>query len=148
MKTLIYSTSSLRTSVALVLVIFSFAACSTKITFPVSRVVPAAKPEANVSKTNLGTYKISLKVSSLALPERLSRPKKYYLVWIDTPDQGLKKLGEITNNSGIFRNREKAVFEASTPHRPNMILVTAENSLEVAYPGSHVALKSRPFEMK
>ncbi|MDN3686487.1 hypothetical protein [Cyclobacterium jeungdonense] len=148
MKTLFNSTSSFRNSFIAVLLIFSFAACSTKITFPVSRVVPAAEPEAKVSKTKEGTYDISLNVSNLALPERLSPPKKFYMVWIDTPDQGIKKLGEIANNSGIFRNRGKAAFEASTLYRPNMILVTAENSLEVAYPGSHVVLKSRRFEIK
>ncbi|WP_162416983.1 hypothetical protein [Cyclobacterium roseum] len=148
MKTFPNSTSFSSISFILVLVFLSFAACSTKITFPVSRVVPAAEPEAKISKTKEGTYELSLNVSNLALPERLSPPKKFYMVWIDTPDQGIKKLGEIANNSGIFRNRGKASFEASTLYRPNMILVTAENSLEVAYPGSHVVLKSRPFEVK
>ncbi len=148
MKTFLNSTSFSSINFILVLVFFSFAACSTKITFPVSRVVPAAEPDARVSKTKEGTYELSLNVSNLALPERLSPPKKFYMVWIDTPDQGVKKLGEIANNSGIFRNRGKAAFEASTLYRPNMILVTAENSLDVAYPGSHVVLKSRPFEVK
>lgn len=132
----------------LVLFLFSFEACSPKITFPVSRVVPAAEPEAKVSKTKEGTYEVTLNVSKLALPERLSPPKKFYMVWIDTESQGVKMLGEIANNSGIFSNRGKAAFKASTLYRPNQILVTAENSLEVTYPGSHVVLKSRPFEVK
>ncbi|WP_162342235.1 hypothetical protein [Cyclobacterium salsum] len=148
MITLPNSTSFSSISFILVLIFFSFSACSTKITFPVSRVAPAAEPEAKVSKTKEGTYELSLNVSNLALPERLSPPKKFYMVWIDTPDQGIKKLGEIANNSGIFRNRGKAAFEASTLYRPSMILVTAENNLEVTYPGSHVVLKSRPFEVK
>ncbi|WP_154857005.1 hypothetical protein [Cyclobacterium xiamenense] len=130
------------------LLIAGFTACSTKITFPVSRVVPAAHPEAKVTKAKDGTYEVALNVSHLALPERLSPPKKHYLVWIDTPEQGVKKLGEIANNSGIFSNRGKASFEASTSFRPNLILVTAENSLEVAYPGTHVVFKSRPFELR
>ncbi|WP_375583690.1 hypothetical protein [Cyclobacterium xiamenense] len=130
------------------LVLAAFTACATKITFPVSRVVPAAYPEAKVSKTKEGTYTLYLSVSQLALPERLSPPKQFYLVWIDTPDEGIQKLGEMINNTGIFRNRGKASFEVTTLYRPTRILVTAENSLDVSYPGTHVVFKSRPFELR
>lgn len=131
----------------ILLIVWGFTSCSTKITFPVSAVVPAAEPAAKIAKNKEGVYELELNVNNLALPERLSPPKKHYLVWIDT-DQGIKKLGEMSNNSGMFRNRGKAAFEATTQYRPTIILVTAENDLEINFPGSHVVLKSRPFEVK
>ncbi|MBD3627344.1 hypothetical protein [Cyclobacterium sp.] len=137
-----------KTNLFLILFILGgFTSCSTKITFPVSAVVPAAEPAAKIGKNKEGVYEVELNVNNLALPERLSPPKKHYLVWIDT-DQGIKKLGEMSNNSGMFRNRGKAAFEATTQYRPTIILVTAENDLEINFPGSHVVLKSRPFEVK
>ena len=128
--------------------ILGLGSCSTKITFPVSNVVPAAEPKASVKKTNEGDYVVKLDVNNLALPERLSPPKKHYIVWVDTENQGVKNLGEISNNTGIFRNRGRASFETSTLFKPSMIMITAENNLEIDYPGSHVVLKSRPFELK
>jgi len=128
--------------------ILGLGSCSTKITFPVSNVVPAAEPDASVKKSKEGDYVVQLDVNNLALPERLSPPKKHYLVWVDTENQGVKKLGEISNNSGIFRNRGRASFEESTLFKPTLIMVTAENDLEIDYPGGHVVLKSRPFELK
>ncbi|SHN00007.1 hypothetical protein SAMN04488057_105138 [Cyclobacterium lianum] len=133
--------------IGLLLVLSGINSCSTKVTFPVSAVVPAAEPAAKISKNKTGGYDLELNVSKLALPERLSPPKKHYLVWIDT-DQGLQKLGELSNNSGIFRNRGNAAFETNTSYRPTVILVTAENDLETSFPGSHVVLKSRPIKIK
>ncbi|GAB2993122.1 hypothetical protein GCM10027284_07720 [Cyclobacterium sediminis] len=131
------------------LVILSGAfACSTKVTFPVSSVVPAAEPVASINKTKEGAYLVKLDINNLALPERLSPPKKHYIVWIEAPGQGLIRLGEISNNSGMFKNRGKASFEKETRHKPAMLLVTAENSLDISYPGSNVILKSKPFELK
>ena len=129
------------------LVILSGAyACSTKVTFPVSSVVPAAEPVASINKTKEGAYQVNL--DNLALPERLSPPKKHYIVWIEATGQGLIKLGEIANNSGMFKNRGKASFEKETMYKPTMLLITAENSLDISYPGSNVILKSKPFELK
>ena len=128
--------------------ILALGSCSTKISFPVSNVVPAAEPDASVKKSKEGDYVVKLDVNNLALPERLSPPKKHYIVWIDTESQGIKKLGEISNNTGIFRNRGRASFETSTLFKPSMIMVTAENNLEIDYPGDQVVLKSRPFELK
>ncbi|WP_163378313.1 hypothetical protein [Cyclobacterium sp. SYSU L10401] len=147
MKSMIHFLKANSFFILILLIFGGFTSCATKITFPVSAVVPAAEPSAKISKNKEGAYELELNVNNLALPERLSPPKKHYLVWIDT-DQGIKNLGEIANNSGIFRNRGKAAFEATTRNKPVMILVTAENDLEIDYPGSHVVLKSRPFEVK
>ncbi|MFO7825024.1 MAG: hypothetical protein R6V72_13875 [Cyclobacterium sp.] len=147
MKSMIHFLKTNSFFILILLIFGGFTSCATKITFPVSAVVPAAEPSAKISKNKEGAYELELNVNNLALPERLSPPKKHYLVWIDT-DQGIKNLGEIANNSGIFRNRGKAAFEATTRNKPVMILVTAENDLEIDYPGSHVVLKSRPFEVK
>ncbi|MEX2565337.1 MAG: hypothetical protein WD431_05305 [Cyclobacteriaceae bacterium] len=147
MKTLPFDKKFVAFFIFLILIL-GLESCSPKITFPVSTVVPAAEPEASVKKTKDGEFIVTLEVNNLALPERLSPPKKHYLVWVDTENQGVKKLGEISNNTGIFRNRGRAGFEKSTLFKPTMIMVTAENNLEIDYPGGHVVLKSRPFELK
>lgn len=123
-------------------------ACSTKVTFPVSSVVPAAEPVASINKTKEGAYLVKLDINNLALPERLSPPKKHYIVWVEAPGQGLIKLGEIANNTGMFKNRGKASFEKETMYKPTKLLITAENDLDINYPGSTVILKSKPFELK
>lgn len=129
-------------------VLLAFSACSTKVTFPVSNIVPAAEPTATISKNKEGAYEIKLNINNLALPERLSPPKKHYMVWIEASGQGITKLGEISNNRGVFSNKGKASFEAETMYQPTMILVTAENSMDITYPGSNVVLKSKPFKVK
>lgn len=129
-------------------IITGFFACSTKVTFPVSNVVPAAEPSASVNKNKEGAYEVKVDINNLARPERLSPPKKHYIVWVEAPGQGTIMLGEIANNSGIFSNKGKASFEAETMYPPSLILITAENSMDITYPGSHVVLKSRSFNVK
>ena len=70
------------------------------------------------------------------------------MVWIEASGQGITKLGEISNNRGVFSNKGKAFFEAETMYKPTMILITAENSMDITYPGSNVVLKSKPFKVK
>jgi hypothetical protein len=147
MKRYIYIPKDYFTWLIAFMILMAFYGCSTKVTFPVSKIVPAAEPVAKISKNKIGSYDINLDINNLALPERLSPPKKYYVVWIETEAKGISKLGEITNNQGLFSNRGRASFEAETKNRPTLIMVTAENDLDVTYPGSQIILKSRPFEV-
>ena len=148
MKKYIYINRNHFTYLIAFMLLIGLYGCSTKITFPVSNIVPAAEPVAKISKNKIGGYDINLDINNLALPERLSPPKKYYMVWIETQSEGISKLGEIANNRGLFSNRGRASFEAETMYRPTLIIVTAENNLDITYPGSQIILKSRPFEVK
>jgi len=148
MKNFIYTNKNHLTWLISIMILIGLYGCSTKVTFPVSRIVPAAEPEAKISKNKVGGYVINLDINNLALPERLSPPKKYYIVWIETQAEGITKLGEIANNQGLFSNRGRASFEAETIYRPSIIMVSAENNLDITYPGSQIVLKSRPFEVK
>lgn len=123
-------------------------ACSNKITFPVSSVIPTAEPNARVNKTSEGEYRIRLDVSGLALPDRLTPSKKHYVVWIESEGQGTRNLGELRNNRGMMANRSKASFEATTRFKPTQIFVTAENSTSLQWPGDHEILRSNVFRIK
>lgn len=132
----------------LLMVLLVVSSCSPKINFPVSRVVPAAEPKASVNKNKEGEYVVKVNVNNLALPERLSPPKRNYVVWVNTEAQGVRKIGELKNRRGMLSNTGKASFEGSIMEKPTQIIVTAENNADVQFTGDHTVLKSDVFRIK
>lgn len=132
----------------LLMFLFVASSCSTKIYFPDSPVVPGADPKAEVKKNKEGEYVVKLNVNNLALPERLSPPKRNYIVWVNTESQGVRNIGELKNRRGMFSNTGKASFEGSIPVRPTQIFVTAENRTDIQFAGDHTVLKSEVFRIK
>ncbi|EON74929.1 hypothetical protein ADIS_4623 [Lunatimonas lonarensis] len=122
--------------------------CGPKIYFPVSPVVPAAEPKAEVKKTKEGEYSVRLNVNNLALPERLTPPKSNYVVWVNTEGSGVRNIGELKNRRGMLANTGKASFEGTLPERPTQIIVTAENNPNVRFTGDHTVLRSDVFRIK
>lgn len=132
----------------LLMVLFMAASCSTKIYFPESPVVPGADPKAEVKKNKEGEYVVKLNVNNLALPERLSPPKRNYVVWVNTEGGGVRNIGELKNRRGMFSNSNRASFEGNIPVRPSQIIVTAESNPDLQFPGEHTVLKSDVFRIK
>jgi predicted small lipoprotein YifL len=132
----------------LLMALFMAASCSTKIYFPESPIVPGADPKAEVKKNKEGDYVVELDVNNLALPERLTPPKRNYVVWVNTEGQGVRNVGELKNRRGMFSNSNRASFEGSIPLRPTQIFVTAENNTDLQFPGEHTVLKSDVFRIK
>lgn len=122
--------------------------CSTKIYFPASPVVPAAEPKATIKKNKEGEYVVKLDVNNLALPERLSPPKRNYIVWVNTETAGVQPIGELKNRRGMFSDTGKASFEGNILSRPTQLFVTAERSANVRFAGDHTVLKSDVFRTK
>ncbi|NJK96634.1 MAG: hypothetical protein HC905_18455 [Bacteroidales bacterium] len=73
--------------------IFIISSCATTTKFPVSDITPAASITASKKKDNNGNYKISVVANNLSSADRLNPPKKVYVVWITTPQNGTKYLG-------------------------------------------------------
>ncbi len=138
----------------LMLSIFAFtmilliSGCSKRINFPPSAVVPGVEPRAKVKKTDDGDYRVTLDVNHLVRPEQLSPPKKHYVVWINTVNEGVKNIGELKNRSGMLANTRRANFERTVNQKPTQIFVTAENSTDMKFAGDHTVFRSETFRVK
>lgn len=122
-----------------------FTSCSQKLVFQKSEAVPAAEGKVKVKKDDNNNYSISIKVRNLATPDRLTPPRKYYIVWMETRREGLQNLGQIKTSSGLFTSGLKASFTTSSPVKPQRVFITAEDQLNASYPGSQLVLTTSNF---
>lgn len=99
-----------------------FAACTSKTEFPISDAVPAAEITAKKAKQGKTNYLITLNAINLASPERLTPPKKFYVIW------AVSESG-VTRNVGYFinKNAESSTYKASFPYEPVEVFITAED---------------------
>ncbi len=96
--------------------------CSSTEKFPVSQVTPAADISARIQKQGKPNYLVTLVANNLAASERLTPPKKLYVIWA-VSDSG------ITRNVGHFtqKNAVKSTYKASFPYQPVEVFITAED---------------------
>lgn len=120
-------------------------ACSRKLTFQKSEVVPAAEGKVKIKKDDNNNYRIDINISNLAKPERLTPSRRYYIVWLETSRNNLKNLGQIKTESGFFTGNLKATFSTVVPQKPERIFITAEDNLREVYPGSQLILTTSTF---
>lgn len=119
--------------------IFTF--CSKKIEFNNSNIVPAARGHVNIKKDNNENYNIKLELSYLAEPDRLSPPKKCYVVWLSSDDNPIPlNIGQIIGSSKL-----RVKFESVSSSKPKRIFVTAEDEPCAQYPGQYVVLETSKF---
>ncbi len=111
------------------LLMFLLTSCSSTTNFPVSSVTPAAVITANVKQDKSNNFTITVTAKNLAGAERLSPPKKTYVVWIETRDNGVKNIGQLTG-----KNDKTATLETLTSFEPLEIIITAEDEGTVSYP--------------
>lgn len=120
-----------------------FTACSKKLHFATSTVVPAADGTVKYKKDNNGNYAIDVKIEHLADPKKLDPPKNTYILWMQTDQNGAQNLGQISSSSGWFSSKLKASLHAVTPYKPNGFFITAEDNATATYPGQEVVLKTQ-----
>lgn len=103
--------------------------CGTAVNFPVSTVTPAAqiKVQTRQDKNKNNVYEIT--ANHMASPERLSPPKKCYVVWGVTSDNGIKNLGQLVN-----KNAERDVLNTKTPFTVKQLFITAEDQGNISQP--------------
>jgi PBP1b-binding outer membrane lipoprotein LpoB len=111
----------------LILILF-ISSCSSKITFPVSTVTPAAQITATKKQDKQDNYKIKVTANHLASADRLTPPKKTYVLWLMTQD-GLRNIGQLQ-----VKNDKKTVLETITPFDPTEVILTAEDAANISYP--------------
>jgi len=142
MKTLLITSKN---ALLIVVLISFFAACAKKTTFLTSSVVPSAEGSVVVKKDNNNNYTIDLSVMRLAEPERLTPPKVLYVVWMETDQSGIQKLGQLNTTTKTFSKTLTSSLRTVSPHQPTGFFITAEDDVNAQYPGMLVVLRTGPL---
>ncbi len=124
-------------------VALTLAACSSTMTFQDSSVVPAASGDVKVKKDKNNNYAITVNVMNLAEPQKLSPSRDVYVVWMQSDRDLVKKLGQITVNSGMFNKSLSGQMTATETNQPNRIFITAENDAQTMNPSTEVILTTK-----
>ena len=112
-----------------VITVFLMTSCVTVAKFPVSDVAPAANIVAKIKKDKQNNFEIAIITNYLSSAERLSPPKKIYVIWIKTKENGLSNAGQLK-----IENGQKNTLKTLTSFEPLEILITAENEGNVTFP--------------
>ena len=125
------------------LLMVSISSCAHKMSFERSPVVPAATGSVKIKKSDNDNYIIDVKTENLAAPDRLTPPRKVYVVWMESDRNAAKNMGMIKSETGLFSSTLKGDMKAAATVKPTGIYITAEDDGNVQYPGSQVVLRTR-----
>ncbi len=131
--------------IILFVITVTISSCSKKISFLKSSHVPAARGTAKISKTSNNNYEINIKIKHLAAPSRLQPAKEAYIVWINTENNQILNLGEITSSTGFLSDKLKSSFTTVTPFNPVKVFISAENEARIQHPFGEIVLSTDTF---
>jgi hypothetical protein len=126
----------------LLLIAFMLPSCARKMSFQTSSVVPAAEGTVKVKKNKNKNYDVDLSVIRLADPSRLDPPKKVYIVWMNTQDNGTKEVGQLITSSSLLSKTMKSSLKTSVPFQPISFFITAEDDADMHNPSGQVVLRT------
>jgi hypothetical protein len=115
-------------------------ACSKKMMFASSSVVPAATGSVKIKTDNNKNHTIDVSVTNLASADKLSPPKNIYVVWMVTENNGTKNIGQLNSSSGLLSKTMKASLKTVTSFNPTSFFITAEDNGDIQYPQSSTVL--------
>ena len=135
-----------KTSLFVFAVIFAMTSCgsSKKVAFEPSTVNPSAEGRIKAKKDKNNNYALDISVVNLSDPQRLSPPRKSYVVWMET-ENGTKNIGQVNSSKGMFSKTRKASLTTVSNVKPIRIFVTAEDDPKIEYPGTQTVLTTRSF---
>ena len=134
---------TLKSIAFLFFVALTLSACSNKMTFQDSSVVPAASGDVKVKKDKNNNYAITVKVMNLAEPKKLSPSREVYMVWMQSDRDLVKKLGQISVNTGMFNKSLSGQMTATETAQPNRVFITAENDAQTMNPSTEIILTTK-----
>ena len=120
-------------------------ACSKKMNFGTSSIVPTARGDVKVKRDDNRNYEVSINVLHLAEPERLPTPKKAYVVWMETDQNGVQNVGQLRPDESLLTKTIKASMKTTSVYPPKRVFITAEDEATVTTPGSMVVLNTSSF---
>lgn len=132
-------------SILVVSMMFFSTACAQKVTFLNSSVVPAAKGTVKVKQDKNENYLIKVEIEDLAEVERLQSSKQTYVVWMETDRGNTENLGQLISSKSFFSKQKTASLETVSSYKPIKIFITAEEGINVNYPGTQVILTTDNF---
>jgi len=135
-----FRTSLLILMLLSVSVSFLMTSCSSKSAFQTSSIIPAARGYVHVKQDRDQNYIIEVKLDYLSEAERLDPPKKTYVIWMESSNNGTRNIGQINSSTGFMSNNLKADFQTSSSYKPERIYITAEDDGTVSYPGPIIVL--------
>jgi hypothetical protein len=127
------------------MLMLSFYSCTTNAKFETSSVVPAARGEVKVTKDKNNNYSIKVDLYNLAEPNRLTPPKKCYVVWMETNENVTKNVGQINTSTSMLSKTLKASFQTVSSSKPTKIYITAEDEANIQDPGTQLVLSANNF---
>ena len=125
--------------------IISLGACSQKITFLNSSVVPAARGYVEIKTDKNKNNVIDIHVTDLAEVQRLQPARQTYVVWMVTDQNETKNMGQLKSASSMLSKQLKASFESVTAFKPTRIFITAEDDANTQYAGDQIVLSTSSF---
>lgn len=125
--------------------ILALSSCSKSIRFNVSSVVPSATGTVKLSKDDNGNRMMTMRVENLVDPSRLTPPRKVYVVWVQTKNDGNKNLGKLVSSEAYFSTERNAKFTSVLTYEPVKFFVTAEDKADLLNPGSVTVLSTDEF---
>lgn len=120
-------------------------ACAPKVTFLNSSVVPAAKGWVKVKQDNNKNYVIKVEIEDLAEVERLQSSKQTYVVWMETDRGNTENLGQLKSSKSFLSKQKTASLETVSSFKPGKIFITAEEGINIHYPGNQIILTTDNF---
>lgn len=131
--------TSFRTLAVIMLAVVSLQACTPKMNFATSTTVPAANGTIRVKKDKNSNYIVNVEVANLAPSKNLDPPKGIYLVWMESNDRTVRKLGQITPSGKSL----EAKLTATAVADPDIVFISAEDNAEIEYPAGPTILTTR-----
>lgn len=137
--------SQFRATLTILSIFILLSACSKKVNFSTSTIVPAAEGVVKIKKDDNKNSSIDIKIKNLAEPERLQIPKSVYVVWMVTEDEGVKNIGQLISSKSMFSSQLEGTLKTVTSFTPKRIFITAEDTSDISFPGSYVILETKSF---
>ncbi len=130
---------SFRTLAIILLAVASLQACTPKMNFATSTIAPAVSGDVRVKKDKNSNYIVNVDVANLAPAKNLDPPKNTYLVWMESDDRSVRKLGQLSPSGKALQ----AKLTATAVSKPDVVFVSAEDNADVEYPAGPTVITTR-----
>lgn len=134
--------SFLSTICIMLFTIVIHSSCAKKIVMANTGIAPAAQAYAKVKQDKTNNYTVQVKATHLAPSMKLNPPKKTYVIWMVTANNGTKNIGQFQSGTSLLSKTLKGSIETVTSFKPVDFFITAEDDAAISYAGNMVILKS------